>query len=226
MEKIEQTAIIDPSGLQYDAYQAICMKLQAKAKQAETPVRLIVVTSTTAEEGQETVAANLAVVMAKTGVKTLLLDCDFRTPVLHEVFQLPNRGLTDCFTAGADYHEFVQHVADTELDIVTSGTSVTNAGELLSGRQMQELLQAVRSEYDYVFVNTPPVLASADAISISGKADGVILGVPVGLYFEQHDRGIKKLCLPLFYNQQINRLHGFDMRIATDFSFIMFKNLL
>ena len=180
MEKIELTAMKDSTGLQYDAYQAICMKLQAKAKQAETPVRLIVVTSTTAEEGQETVAANLSVVMAKTGVKTLLLDCDFRTPVLHEVFQLPNRGLTDCLSAGADFHEFVQYVADTALDIITGGASVTNAGELLSGRQMQELLQVVRGEYDYVFVNTSPVLASADAISVSGKADGVILVIASG----------------------------------------------
>ena len=180
MEKIELTAMKEPTGLQYDAYQAICMKLQAKAKQAEKPVRVIVVTSTTAEEGQEAVAANLAVVMAKTGVKTLLLDCDFRAPVMQELFQLPNRGLTDCLTAGADYHEFVQHVADADLDIVTGGTAVANVGELLSGRPMQELLQAVRSEYDYVFVNTPPVLASADAISVSGKADGVIMVIASG----------------------------------------------
>lgn len=180
MEKIELTAMKDPSGLQYDAYQAICMKLQAKAKQSEKPIRVIVVTSTTADEGQETVAANLAVVMAKTGVKTLLLDCDFRTPVLHEVFQLPNQGLTDCLTAGSDYHEFVQHIADADLDIMTGGTPVANAGELLSARQMQELLQAVRSEYEYVFLNTPPVLASADAISVSGKADGVILVIASG----------------------------------------------
>lgn len=180
MEKIEQTVRKTPSGLQYDAYQAICLKLQAKAKQAEKPIHVIVVTSTTAEEGQETVAANLAVVMAKTGVKTLLLDCDFRTPVMQEVFQLPNRGMTDCLNAGADYHEFVQHVADADLDIVTGGTAVANAGELLSGRPMQELLQAARSEYDYVFVNTPPVLASADAISVSGKADGVILIIASG----------------------------------------------
>lgn len=180
MEKVERTERKDPSGLQYDAYQAICMKLQAKAKQAETPVRLIVVTSTTAEEGQEAVAANLAVVMAKTGAKTLLLDCDLRTPVLHEVFQLPNRGLTDCLAAGADYHEFVQRVADAGLDIVTGGAAVTNAGELLSGRPMQELLQAVRDEYDYVFVNTSPVLASSDTISVSGKADGVILVIASG----------------------------------------------
>ena len=178
MEKIELSAIKDPSGLQYDAYQAICMKLKAKAKHAEKRVRIIVVTSTTAKEGQEVVVANLAVVMAKTGVKSLLLDCDFRMPVLHEVFQLPNRGLTDCLIAGADYHEFVQRVVD--FDIVTAGAAVTNAGELLCSQPMQELLQAVRDEYDYVFVNTPPVLASADAITVSGKADGVILVIASG----------------------------------------------
>ena len=180
MEKIELKARKDPSGLQYDAYQVACMKLQVKANQAEKPVRVIVVTSTTAEEGQEVVAANLAVVMAKTGVKTLLLDCDFRTPVLHEMFQLPNRGLTDCLVAGADYHEFVQHIADADLDILTGGTPVSNAGELLSGRQMKDLLLAVRGEYDYIFLNTPPVLSSADAISLSGKSDGVILVIASG----------------------------------------------
>lgn len=180
MEKIELTARKGPAGLQYDVYQTICMKLQAKAKQAENLVRVIVVTSTTAEEGQEAVAANLAVVMANTGVKTLLIDCDLRTPVLHDGFQLPNRGLTDCLTTGADYHEYVQRLADSELDVVTGGAAVANAGELLSGRLMQELLQAVRNEYDYVFVNTPPVLASADAITVSGKADGVILVIASG----------------------------------------------
>ena len=180
MEKIELIARKDSSGLQYDAYQAICMKLQAKARQTEKPVRVIVVTSTTAEEGQEAVAANLAVVMAKTGVKTLLFDCNLRTPVLHEVFQLANRGLTECLSTGADYHEFVQHIADTGLDIVTGGSAVTTAGELLSGGLMQELLQAVRGEYEYIFLNTPPVLASADAISVSGKADGVILVIASG----------------------------------------------
>ena len=88
--------------------------------------------------------------------------------------------MTDCLSTGADYHELVQHVANTDLDIVTGGAAVTNAGELLSGRLMQELLQAVRGEYEYVFVNTPPVLASADAISVSGKADGVILVIASG----------------------------------------------
>ena len=180
MEMIELTAMKDPSGLQYDAYQAVCMKLQAKANQAEKPIRVVVVTSTTAEEGLDEVVANLAVMMAKTGVKTMLLDCDFRTSVLHEAFRLPNRGLTEYLVAGADYHEFVQRVADTDLDILTGGTPVTNAGELLSGRPMQELLQAVRDEYEYVFVNTPPVLASADAISVSSKADGVILVIASG----------------------------------------------
>ncbi|MDY6291841.1 MAG: CpsD/CapB family tyrosine-protein kinase [Succiniclasticum sp.] len=180
MEKTGLTTMNDPSGLQYDAYQAICMKLQAKAKQVDNPVRVIVVTSATAEEGQETVAANLAVVMAKNGVKTLLLDCNFRTPAIHEVFQLPNRGLTECLAAGADYHEYVQPVAGTDLDIVTGGAAVANATELLSGRAMQELLQAVRGEYEYVFVNTTPVLASSDAISVSGKADGVILVIASG----------------------------------------------
>ena len=180
MEKIERTAMKVFSGTQYDAYQEICIKLQAKAKQAENTVRVIAVTSTTAEEGQELVAANMAVVMAKTGAKTLLLDCDLRTPVLHEVFQLANRGLTDCLADGADYHKFVQQVDDAYLDIVTAGAPVTNAGELLSGRQMQELLQAVRNEYEYVFVNTPPVLASADAISVSRRTDGVILVIASG----------------------------------------------
>lgn len=180
MEKTELTARKNLSGLRYDAYQSICMKLQAKAKQAEKPTCIIVLTSTTPDEGTETVAANLAVVMAKTGVKTLLLDCDFHTPVLHEVFQLPNRGLPDCLSTGEDYHEFVQPISGTDLDIVTGGTAVSNAGELLSGRLMQELLQAVRGEYEYVFVNTPPVLSSSDAISVSSKADGVILVIASG----------------------------------------------
>lgn len=175
MEITELAVMKDPSGLQYDAYQAACLKLQAKARQAEKPVKVIAVISATAEEGQEAVVASLAVVMAKTGTKTLLLDCDLRAPVLHEIFHLPNRGLTECLSAAADYRAFVQPVAKTELDMVTGGAVTANAGELLAGRHMQELLDAVRDEYEYVFLNMPPVLASSDALTAGSKADGVIL---------------------------------------------------
>ena len=178
MEKIERTGIAGPAGLEYDAYQAVCMKLQAKARRTERPAQVIAVTGTAADDGQAAVAANLAVVMAKTGVRTLLLDGDLRAPALHDMFQLPNRGLTECLTAGTDYHELIQPVDG--LAVVTGGAAAANAGELLSGKRMQELLQAVRGEYDYVFVNTAPVLASADAVSVSGKADGVILVIASG----------------------------------------------
>ncbi len=180
MEITELTVMKDPSGLQYDAYQAACMKLQAKARLAEKPVKVIAVTSATTGEGQEAAAASLAVVMAKTGAKTLLLDCDLRAPVLHEMFHLPNRGLTECLTGAADYHAFVQPVVDTGLDMVTGGAAATNAGELLAGRQMQELLHAVREEYEYVFLNMSPVQASSDALAAGSKADGVILVIACG----------------------------------------------
>ena len=180
MEITELAVMKEPSGLQYDAYQAVCLKLQAKAQQAEKPVKVIGVTSTTAEEGQEMAAASLAVVMAKTGAKTLLLDCDLRAPVLHEVFHLPNRGLAECLTGAADYRAFVQPVADTGLDIITGGAAVTNAGELLAGRPMQDLLLAVAEEYEYVFLNLPPVLASSDALAAGSKADGVVLVIACG----------------------------------------------
>ena len=180
MEITELAVMKDPSGLQYDAWQAACMKLQAKARRAEKPVKVIALTSATAEEGQEAAAVSLAVVMAKTGAKTLLLDCDLRTPVLHEIFHLPNRGLAECLAAAADYREFVQPVAGTGLDLVTGGAVAAHAGELLAGRQMQELLDAVREEYDYVFLNTPPVLASSDALSAGSRADGVVLVIACG----------------------------------------------
>ncbi len=180
MEIIELAVMKDPSGLQYDAYQAVCLKLQAKARQVEMPVKVIGVTSATAAEGQEEAAASLAVVMAKTGAKTLLLDCDLRAPVLHEVFHLPNLGLTECLAGAADYHAFVQSVAGTGLDMITSGAAAIHAGELLAGRPMQELLDAVREEYEYIFLNTPPVLASSDALSAASKADGVILVIACG----------------------------------------------
>lgn len=180
MEITELAVMKDPSGLQYDAYQAACLKLQAKVHQAEKTVKVIAMTSATVEEGQEAAAASLAVVMAKTGAKTLLLDCDLRAPVLHEVFHLPNRGLAECLTGAADYRAFVQPVAGTGLDIMTGGAAAANAGELLAGRQMQELLDAVREEYEYVFLNTPPVLASSDALSVGSKADGVILIIACG----------------------------------------------
>ena len=180
MEITELAVMKDPSGLQYDAYQAVCLKLQAKARQVEMPVKVIGVTSATAAEGQEAAAASLAVVMAKTGVKTLLLDCDLREPVLHDVFRLPNRGLSECLTGTADYRDFVQPVDGIGLDVVTGGAAAVHSGELLAGRPMQELLDAAREEYEYVFLSLPPVLASSDAVAAGSKADGVILVISSG----------------------------------------------
>lgn len=164
-------------------------------------LRTLVVTSAAPGDGKTLTAANLATSFAHDGLNVLLVDCDVRRPQLHKLFRAPRSpGLLDLLApgkeAGAEVRSLsladmgdgsgdpVGHVVRTTpfrgLSLLTCGTLPTNASNLLSGVRMRTLLKTLTERYDLVVLDTPPVLATADAGILGSLADGVLLVVRAG----------------------------------------------
>jgi protein-tyrosine kinase len=164
----------DPKSPITEQYRTIRTNIQyASVDQA---IRSIVVTSTGPMEGKSTTTANLAVVFAQQGKKTLLIDADLRKPTAHYTFQLPNTfGLTSVLTKQVELVDAV-HMTDVEnLFVLTSGPIPPNPAELLASVSMEYLLKEAYNLYDFILFDTPPVLTVTDAQVLANLADGSIL---------------------------------------------------
>jgi polysaccharide biosynthesis transport protein len=149
----------------------------------------LLVTSATPSEGKSVTAANLAIVMAQAGHKTLLLDADLRRPMQHTLFELPNgRGLTSLLlnynpnTTAAELAELLAEmdmapVSLPELHVLTSGPLPPNPSELLGSARMKALLAALAAQYDFIVLDSPPSLAVTDAVVLSRQVSSVLLVV-------------------------------------------------
>jgi capsular exopolysaccharide synthesis family protein len=140
-------------------------------------LKSLVVTSPAPSEGKSTTAANLAIVLAQSGQKTILVDADLRRPVQHTIFQLPNKqGLTTALVErSVSVKKYLQPSEVEDLQVLTSGPQPPNPAELLGSQRMRELLNELEEEADIVIVDMPPVLAVTDSSLVAGAASGVLL---------------------------------------------------
>ncbi len=178
MDKIELAAFNDPKSPVAEAYRTIRTNLQFAGIDKE--LKIIEVTSTVPDEGKSTVIASLGIVMAQAGKKTLLIDCDFRNPTQHKLFKIRNKGVSDCFATGGKFEDFRQATGQEGLDLLPSGPVAPNPSELLTSVKMKKLLSELRESYDYILIDTPPVLPVTDAAALSNQVDGVVLVVASG----------------------------------------------
>jgi polysaccharide biosynthesis transport protein len=141
-------------------------------------IRVIQVTSSLAAEGKTTTASNLAVVLAQAGHRVALVDADLRRPRLHEVFGIPQSpGFTDLLF-GMDAKDLVHHIdvsGGNRLSVYPSGTVPSNPSEILSGRRISRLLVEMGGHYDYVVVDSAPILPVSDSVALAAAADGVLV---------------------------------------------------
>ena len=148
----------------------------------ERTLRELVVTSAEQGEGKSRTAANLAVVLAQAGHKTLLIDADFRRPSQHRIFaRVRNVGLSDLIIQVATEAETVTAVdAVPNLSLLTSGPTPPNPSELLGSGRMRELVARLLANFDYLIIDTPPVNAVTDAAIMAAYASGTILVIEQG----------------------------------------------
>lgn len=164
----------DPKSPITEQYRTIRTNIQyASVDQA---IRSIVVTSSGPMEGKSITTANLAVVFAQQGKKTLLIDADLRKPTAHYTFQLPNTvGLTSVLTKQVELMDAVYMTDVENLFVLTSGPIPPNPAELLASVSMEYLLKEAYNLYDFILFDTPPVLTVTDAQVLANLADGSIL---------------------------------------------------
>lgn len=144
-------------------------------------IQSIIVTSAGPGAGKSITAANLAVVYAQQGMKTLLIDADLRKPTVHYTFRLGNlRGLSSVLIGEATFEEAVENGMVDELYILPCGPIPPNPAELLASNKMKQLLEFAEENYDFVIIDTPPVLAVTDAKILSQMVDGTIFVVRSG----------------------------------------------
>jgi capsular exopolysaccharide synthesis family protein len=152
-------------------------------------LRVVAVTSAGSGEGKTATSANLAVVMAQLGQRVLLIDGDLRKPRLHEVFGVTNRaGLVNVLAGGEDPAKVVALTNVPSLSLMPSGPIPPNPSELLASDRMRELLRRARGLYDFVIIDTPPVLAVTDATIIGSRTDGVVLCLRAGKVLREDAR--------------------------------------
>lgn len=157
-----------------EAFRKLRTNLQFLA--VDNPPRVIVVTSSTPSEGKSTTAINTALALAESGHNVVIIDGDMRRPTLHKYLDLVQPvGFSTVLSGGVPLDDALQKTRFPGLTALTSGAIPPNPSELLGSMAAKRLLTELRSKFDYVIVDTTPLLAVTDAAILAAGADGVLL---------------------------------------------------
>jgi len=186
----------EPKSMGAEAFRALRTNLQFL--RLEMQGKLFLITSSFVQEGKTLNVINLALSMAQAGNKVLLVDADLRKPLVNRVFGLSREpGITDYVLGNYPWREVVNTISDLMLgdfgiddilktpgmdniNVVTAGTKPPNPSEILSSSRFREFLTEANKVYDFVFVDSPPLLPVADAAEIAPLMDGVFMVYTVG----------------------------------------------
>ena len=156
----------------------------------------IMLTSSFPQEGKTTVTVNLALMFAQSNAKVLLLDADIRKGRIAKYFHQKSAPGLSNYLSGQKTLEEVVHVSEINknLSFITCGTRSPKPYELLESEEMHHLLEQLRKQYDYIILDTPPVLLLSDALALSTEVDGAVLVCRhQSSYISDIDRALKTL---------------------------------
>jgi uncharacterized protein involved in exopolysaccharide biosynthesis/Mrp family chromosome partitioning ATPase len=186
----------DPKSPVAEAYRTLRTNIQFA--RMERSGKVLVVSSPTLQEGKTTTIVNLALTMAQSGQKTLLIGANMRRPSIHRFFGIEREpGLSNILVGSAQWRDCIRTVADIlmgrfemedimaapgldNLHIIEAGPVPANPSELLSTPAMTGFLHSVRDVYDVILVDTPPILPVTDSAIVASQADGVVLVYQAG----------------------------------------------
>ena len=165
--------------------------------QSLQPIHTAVVTSPSPAEGKSFAAINLAMAQAQlSGNLTLICDFDFRRPIVHNLLQIERSpGATDYLQGKIPLHEAIRKVGDTNLYVMPAGEAVINPLELLNLKEVKEMLDRLPTIFNWVILDSPPLLFAADANLLSTLCHGTILVVRIGsTTIDSVTRAMQSLC--------------------------------
>lgn len=164
----------DPKSNTAESYRTLRTNIQFSS--LDKDIKSIVITSTKPGEGKSTIVSNMAITMAQSGKKVLLMDCDFRKPAIHKKFGVTNsKGLTNVLLKDKKFDECILLTRQDNLHVVTSGPVPPNPSELLGSNKFKILLKHLASIYDVILLDAPPTLLVTDAQILSSICDGTVL---------------------------------------------------
>ena len=186
--------ITDPSSPASEAFRSLRMNLQFSS--LDKPLRSLMVTSPGAGEGKSTTLANLAVTLAQVDQRVIIVDCDLRRPMLHQLFGLSNQ--TGISTMVLDDQALqqppYQETAIKGLLLIASGPLPPRPGDLLGSKKMEIILERLLMDADIILLDAPPIMAATDASILATKVDGVLIVVSAGeTKREQAQRSVERL---------------------------------
>ena len=191
-ETIESYLVHNPLSPLAESYRLIRSGLLLSSP--DHPPRSLLVTSMAPKEGKTATTANLARILAQSDKKVLIIDCDMRRPRMHALFSQSNSyGLSNYLT-GDRHQSLVQIIPDEQLSLITAGAIPPNPAELLNSDGMQQLLDQMLDDYDFVLLDSPPIQSVTDSLTLSRLVDGTVLVVRSGkTTYDTLDNGMKKL---------------------------------
>lgn len=138
--------------------------------------RVISVTSPAAGDGKSTLALNLALSLAQSGKRTVLVESDFRRPKVHKLTGVENKiGFVDVLRGDAELTDAIQETKVSDFSVLPCGKRPKDPAELLARPQFEQILQVLREKFEYVIIDTPPVLAVTDPCGVAARVDGVLV---------------------------------------------------
>ncbi len=148
-------------------------------------LQVIMLTSATPGEGKSFSASNLATVMARKGLRVLLIDADMRRPRQHRIWRKPNiKGLSNILINQTHLEDAIVQVLPN-LDLLTAGTIPPNPLSLLDSQSMEDLIKKARDNYDFVIIDTSPLMSVADPLVVSNFVDGILIVIRIGQVHSQ-----------------------------------------
>lgn len=178
--------------------------------------RLIQMTSPVPGDGKSTITANIAVTIAQSNKNVLLLDADFRRPTQHKLFGLNNNvGLASAVAGDIDPADAIQVSEVPNLSVMACGQRPHNPSELLTSPRFAELLDHLKEQYDFVLIDTPPVLAVTDPGIVSARVDGVIMALRIRKNGRPNAMRARKILMDLEANMLGIVVNGIDHRTGS-----------
>ena len=178
-KKVKSLLVVDKkTGFSFiETYKAIRTKIESNS--IKTGNKVYLVTSACENEGKSTVSANIALSLAQNGKSVLLVDSDFRNPSICKLLGISGigSGFSDVINGKAELSEAVKCVRNYSLFILANEKVAANPSELLSTKAAEEIIDSVRSQFDYIIIDSAPASVVTDASIIAGYSDAAIVVV-------------------------------------------------